>query len=176
MPSVVSGDVQSPLQLCDRAAQLLAAAEAGRDLDHITPLVERRHFEDLRQLELGRAVGHRKHGDRALDTGGVVKLDDLGAVGGVGKLQAEDLGVLLGLLQAVARLPVGGLGFDHRDREVVPIAQQIVRPPLPAAPRLAAGEDDAPAEDVALQLEYLEERAGIPARQVNATSGEVADA
>ena len=63
-------------------------------------------------------VRRREIVDRPLDPGRVVELDDLDAVGGVGELQAQDLGVFLGLLKPVRCMPVAGLGLDDRDREV----------------------------------------------------------
>ena len=72
-----------------------------------------------------RALGNRAS---SLPAGGVVELDDLVAVGGVGELQAKHLRVFLRLLQAVAGSLVGGLGLDHREREIARVAEQVVRP------------------------------------------------
>jgi len=47
------------------------------------------------------------------------KLHDAVAVGAVGELEIEDLGVVFGLLEAVGGIPVFGLGLDHREREVL---------------------------------------------------------
>jgi len=44
------------------------------------------------------------------------------AVGGVGELEAQDLGVVFGLLETVARQPVRGLGLDHGDHRVAGVA------------------------------------------------------
>ena len=98
----------------------------------------------------------------ALGASGVVALDDLGAVGGVGELEAEDLGVVLGLLQAIAGRPEAGLRFHHRDGKIWPIAQQVVRPLLPAAPSLATGKDNPTVRERALLVHGV--RGRVPAR------------
>ena len=48
------------------------------------------------------------------------------AVGCVGSLQAEDFGVVLGLLEAFAGRRVCRLGLDDGNRSVGPVAQDIV--------------------------------------------------
>lgn len=63
-----------------------------------------------------------KGGALAFHAGGVVELDDLGAVGGVGEFEAENLGVVLGLLQTLSGVFVARLGFDHRNGKVGPVA------------------------------------------------------
>ena len=75
--------------------------------------------------------------------GEVVELDDAVAVGGIGELEAQDLGVVLGLLQPLARRLVLGLGLDHGDGEVAGVAQEVVGPLLRAAADLLADDDDA---------------------------------
>ena len=67
------------------------------------------------------------------------------AVGGVGELQAQDLGVVLGLLQALAGRLVAGLGLDDGDGEITGVAQQIVGPLLRAAANPLARRNDDPA-------------------------------
>lgn len=53
-------------------------------------------------------------------------LDDAAAVRGISELEAEYLGILFGLLQAVARIPVDGFGLDHRYGKVAPVPQEVV--------------------------------------------------
>ena len=65
-----------------------------------------------------------------------VKLDYASAIGRVGKLEAEGLSVLFGLLQAVSRGLVPALGLDNGNDEVPSLPEQIVNSP-PAAERLA---------------------------------------
>ena len=52
--------------------------------------------------------------------------DDAMAVGGVGELQAQNLGILLGLLEAGTGLLVFRLGFNNSNRKITPVPQQIV--------------------------------------------------
>ncbi len=51
-----------------------------------------------------------------------VVLDDLLPVRRIGELEAQDLGILFGLLEAVSRLLVGRLRLHHREREVAGVA------------------------------------------------------
>jgi hypothetical protein len=55
-----------------------------------------------------------------------VVFDDAVTVGGVSELEAQDFGVVLGLLDAVTGALVGGFGFDDGDGEVVAIAEEVV--------------------------------------------------
>jgi len=64
------------------------------------------------------------------------------AIGGIGEFEAEDLGVLFGLLETVARAGVGRLGLDDRDGHVRPIAEDVVGPLARAAAATLAGDDD----------------------------------
>lgn len=115
-------------------------------------------------------VGLGEGGDGAFDAGRVVELDDLGAVRRVGELQAQDLGVLLGLLHTVAREPVVGLGLDHGDREVRAVAQQVVRALLRATPRLATGEEDAAVGEGPLLVDHVGRV--VPPRRLEARDNE----
>ena len=65
------------------------------------------------------------------------------AVGGVGEFQIQDLGVVLRLLQALARRSVLGLGLDDRDREVAGEPQQVIGPLLLASADPISYDDDA---------------------------------
>lgn len=61
-----------------------------------------------------------------LHSGEIVEFDDLLAVGRVGEFESKHLGVLLGLLEAVKRRPVCGLGLDDCKREVSGVAEEVV--------------------------------------------------
>jgi hypothetical protein len=76
-------------------------------------------------------------------SGQEIMFDDPVAVCRIGKLQAEDLGVVLRLLQAVSGELVFRFGFNDGNREIRPIAQEIVGALLFPATRLAATHDDA---------------------------------
>jgi hypothetical protein len=56
--------------------------------------------------------------------------------------RVKDLGVVLGLLQALARSSVLGLGLDDRDGEVAGKPQQIIGPLLRTPTDLRARDDD----------------------------------
>jgi hypothetical protein len=75
-------------------AEALAALDCLLDLD--PQLLAGR--EALPQVD-----GCREGGQLGLETRDVVELDDALTVGGVGELEAQDLGVVLGLLKALAR-------------------------------------------------------------------------
>ena len=72
-----------------------------------------------------------------------VVLDDPVAVGGVGEFEPQDLGVVLGLLEAVAGFLVDGLCFDDRKREVAAVLQEVVGTLLRTAGRFCSGDHDA---------------------------------
>jgi len=54
---------------------------------------------------------------------GEIVLDDAVAVGGVRKLEAQNLRVIFGLLEAVTGLLVGGLGFHDGNGEIAPVSK-----------------------------------------------------
>lgn len=68
----------------------------------------------------------RKAANELLNARGEIKLDDVGAVGGVSKFDAQHLGVVLGLLQA----GVGGLayflGLHHGNLEIPIVTQDVI--------------------------------------------------
>jgi hypothetical protein len=64
------------------------------------------------------------------------------AVGGVGELETEHLGVRLCLLHAVRGRLVGCLGFDHGERKIASVAQQVVDAPWRLANEACASRDD----------------------------------
>ncbi len=75
-----------------------------------------------------------------------IPFNDLMAVGGVGKGQAQIAGVLDGLLQAADRGFVLGFRLHHGDGEALGVAQQIIHPfgllpfrPFPAQHHFACG-------------------------------------
>lgn len=65
------------------------------------------------------------------------------AVGGVGEFEIQDLGVVLRLLQALARRSVLGLGLDDRDGEIAGEPQQVIGPLLLASADPISDDDDA---------------------------------
>ena len=99
-------------------------------------------------------VGGRGEGvELGLKAGRVVELDDAVAVGRVGELEAEDLGVVLGLLEALARRLVLGLGLDHGDGDVGGVAEDVVGALAGATACLLAGDDDASVGEGALRVD-----------------------
>ena len=81
-------------------------------------------------------------------------LDDAVAVGRIGKLEAKNLRIFLGLLQPVPGCTVGSLGLHDRDREIPAIAQQVISAFLRTADRPVAHEHN-PAVGEALLLADL---------------------
>ena len=86
----------------------------------------------------------------ALGAGGVVDLNDAVAVGGVGELETEDFGVLACLLNTGFSGQTNLLGFNHGQRVVAAVVQQVVGTFLLTAPHLAARDDDATVGEAAL--------------------------
>jgi len=82
------------------------------------------------------------------------------AIGGIGEFEAEDLGVLFGLLETVARAGVGRLGLDDRDGHVRPIAEDVVGPLPRTAAAPLAGDDDTAIGEGDLLVEPV--RLGVP--------------
>jgi hypothetical protein len=72
-----------------------------------------------------------------------VVLDDPASIGGVGELETEDLGVLLGLLQPIARRAVDGLRLHHGDRKIAPVPEQVICTLLRPALHFGARDYDA---------------------------------
>src|SRR3989442_4874135 len=70
-------------------------------------------------------------------------LNDPLTVRRVSEFEAENVGVLLCLLEAVARILVSGLGLHNGDRKIRPVPQEVVRALLRATARLVTGNDDA---------------------------------
>ena len=70
-------------------------------------------------------------------------LDDAVAVRRVGELQPENLGIFLGLLEAIAGGSVRCLRLDHSDGKIPAVAEQIIRAFLRAADRPISDEHDA---------------------------------
>ena len=101
-------------------------------------------------------VDRRREGRQlSLEPGRVIELDHAVAVGRVGELEAEDLGIVLGLLQALARGLVLGLGLDHGNGDVGGVAEDVVGALAWAAARLLAGHDDAPVGERALRVDAV---------------------
>ena len=121
---------------------------------------------------LPQVVGGGKLGDRALDARGVVSLNDAFTVGGVGELQAQHLGVLPSLLQALGSMLVARLGFDHGDGEVGTVAQQVIGAFLLSAAGRATGEKNPPLGKGALLVDGV--RRVIPARGLKLGNDEFA--
>ncbi len=67
---------------------------------------------------------------------------DVGAVGGIGELEAEDLGVVLRLLETVASGFAIGLGLDDGEGEVASVAEKEIGELLLEPARNARRDDD----------------------------------
>ena len=91
----------------------------------------------------------------ALGADGVVDLDDTVAVGGIGELEAENLGVLSGLLHPGFRRQPQFLGLHDGQWIVAPVVQQVVRTFLPATAHATAGDDDAAIGEGALLADHV---------------------
>lgn len=87
----------------------------------------------------------------------VVNLDDVLPVGGIGEFQAQHFGVGPCLLDAVGGGLVAGLGFDHGERKVAGVAQELVHPLRGFADEALADGDDSTVGDGAL----LSDRTGV---------------
>ena len=72
----------------------------------------------------------------------IVELDDACAIRGIGKLQAENVGIVPGLLQSVAGGFMLRFGFNHGNRKVSGIAQQIIGALLRTAFNSGASDHD----------------------------------
>ena len=84
-----------------------------------------------------------------------VELDDFRAVGGVGELEVQGLGVVLRLLEPFACRPVTCLRLDDGDGEVSGVAEPVVRPfllPPPNSPRVG---DDPPVRERVLLVDLV---------------------
>ncbi len=88
-------------------------------------------------------IGGWKGVQLAFEAGQKVKLHKAMAVGCVCERKAEDLRVVLGLLEPIAGGPVAGLCLDHGDGHVGPVTQQIVGSLARPSTRAGAGDDDA---------------------------------
>ncbi len=105
-------------------------------------------------------LGGRKGSQHGFLAGKVVKLDDLVAIGGVGKHQPEHLGIFLGLLQSVTCGLPGPLGFRHTKRETALVAKEVVGPLGRLADETLADRDDPAVRDGPLLGNAV--RIGIP--------------
>ena len=91
----------------------------------------------------------------ALGAGGVVDLNDPVAVGGIGELEAEDLGVLFGLLHARFCRQPQLLRFHDGQWIVAPVVQKVIGTFLLATAHAAAGDDDAAIGEGALLADHV---------------------
>ena len=107
-------------------------------------------------------IGRGKRVDLLLQARRVVELDDAVAVGRVGKLQVEYLGVILRLLEPVAGSRVGRLCLDDGDGEVGAESKDVVGPLTGAPPALPARHHDAPVGEGDLLVDAM--RFILPAR------------
>ena len=82
-------------------------------------------------------------------------LDDAVPVRRIGELEAEDLRVLLGLLQPVAGLCIDGFCLNHRNRKIAPVPQEVVETLLWPPFHLAAGDHDAAVGETLLFADLL---------------------
>lgn len=99
----------------------------------------------------GPQFGRRGEGfNRALDARDEVEFDDFLAVGGVGELEAEDFGVVLGLLQTIGGFLVFRLGLGDGDGKIAGVTQEVVGALAFFAVGLGAAHDDAPVGEAAL--------------------------
>lgn len=92
----------------------------------------------------------------------VIELNDAFAVGGVGELEAENLGVLFGLLQSVAGRFVCRFSFDHSDQKVAGEAPQVIGALLWTAIHSIARDHNAAIGEGLLLVERM--RLPVPAR------------
>ena len=69
-------------------------------------------------------------------------LDDAVALCGIRELEAQNLGIVFGLLEAVARALVYGLCLDNRNGEIAAIAEEVVRPLLRSPMHFIACNDN----------------------------------
>src|SRR5882724_4423801 len=92
------------------------------------------------------------------------------AVGGIGELESEDLGVLFGLLQTVARILVDGLCLYNREREVAPVFEEIVGSFLGASGWFVARNNDTAIRKAPLFADLVV----VPARSVELREDEFA--
>ena len=81
-------------------------------------------------------------------------LDDAVPVRRIGELEAENLGVLLRLLEAVARACVDGLRLHDRNRKIAPVPEEVVHAFLRSPFHLGAGDHNAAVSE-ALLFAYL---------------------
>ena len=89
-------------------------------------------------------------------------LDDTVPVGRIGELEAEDLRVLLGLLQPVAGLCIDGFCLHDRNRKIAPVPQKVVQTFLRPPFHLAAGDHNPAIGETLLFADLLV----IPSRRV----------
>lgn len=92
---------------------------------------------------------------RDIDTGDVVVLHDSRPVRAIRELQVKQLGVLLGLLEAVGRKAVLALRLDNSKGTIAQIRQEIVDALSPSAPNRATHDDDAPRGEAHLLTDLL---------------------
>src|ERR1035438_5553455 len=64
-------------------------------------------------------------------------------IGCIGELEAENLRVLLCLLESVRRLCVNGLRLHDRNRKITPVPKEVVQTFLRSPFHLAAGDHNA---------------------------------
>ena len=93
--------------------------------------------------------------------GEIIELDDLLPVGRVGELQAEHLGIFLGLLQAIAGGFPGRLGFEDGQREIALVTQEVIHAAGRLADKALAHRHDAAVRDGALLGDGM--RLAVPA-------------
>jgi hypothetical protein len=105
-------------------------------------------------------VGRGEGFEVVVFAGKKVVLDDPVAVGGVSELESEDLGVFLGLLEAVAGLLIDRLCFHDRQGKVAAILQKVVGPFLRTACRFFSGDHDAAVGEAFLLADPLVGPAG----------------
>ncbi len=107
-----------------------------------------------------------------LEAPGVVELDDVVPVGGIGELQPQHLGIVLRLLEAVGGGLVAWFRLDDGEREITRVAQEVVDAPGRFADEPPAGRDDPSVGDRSLLGDGV--RLAVPPRGQKARQDELA--
>src|SRR5260221_4814254 len=62
----------------------------------------------------------------ALLAGEEIEFDNARAVGGIGEREAQNSGVIFGLLETICRLAIRRLGLDHGENEIAGVAEKVI--------------------------------------------------
>ncbi len=94
-----------------------------------------------------------------------IEFDDFPAIGGIGKLESENFGIVFGLLQTVANWRFVRFGFDDCQCQVATIAEQVIGTFAFTPFGGAARENDATVRKAALFRDF--KRAITPTSRLN---------